>query len=250
MPRARRQDDPTRGKPLTIQALKEYGAFEGFTAPGSFDPAAAWTHTYRIWLVGGGRDRDRGSLRIARGAPVNGSLALDVALTVKQAAGTTQDTKAKVECRADPLCTPVSWEIASVLLDGDGQPIEATKMEQRAAVGSKGIEVTTGDVTSLRRVPRPFTSNWSLFDAVQRLPGEQTKPLEFALLEDLELVKKGQRLSFREQIEFDFGGGAQTLRGYHQIGEGILPYHYWVDEHGRLLVAISGVRAYILGSVE
>jgi len=248
MPRARRQDDPTRGEPLSLEALKEYGAFQGFQAPGSFDPEGAWTHTYRIWLVGGGRDRDRGSLRIERSALANGAVTLDVALTVKQAAGNTQDTRAKVECRADPLCAPTSWQMSSVILDAQGQPIEATKVEQSATVGSEGVEVTTGGVTSVRKIPRPFTSNWSLFDAVQRLPGEAAKPLQFALLEDLELVKRGQRLSFRESTEFDFGGGTQTLRGYHQIGEGILPYHYWVDEPSRLLIVISGIRAYILGS--
>jgi hypothetical protein len=248
MPRARRQDDPTRSKPLSLEALREYGAFEGFQAPGAFDPEGTWTHTYRIWLVGTGRDHDRGSLRIERGAPANGSTTLDVALTVRQAAGTTQDTKAKVECRTDPLCTPTSWQMSSMILDAQGQPIEATKVEQSAIVGSEGVEVTTGDVTSLRKVPRPFTSNWSLFDAVQRLPGEAAKPLQFTLLEDLELVKRGQRLSFRETVEFDFGGGAQVLHGYDQVGEGILPYHYWVDEHSRLLVVISGIRAYILDS--
>ena len=35
MPRARRQDDPTRKQPLTIQALQEYGAFESFAEPGA-----------------------------------------------------------------------------------------------------------------------------------------------------------------------------------------------------------------------
>ncbi len=248
MPRARRQDDPARTKPLSLQALQEYGAFEGFQAPGSFDREGAWTHAYRIWLVGQARQRDRGSLRIERAAPANGSATLDVALTVRQAVGTTQETKAKVECRTNPLATPTSWQMSSVVLDAEGQPIEATKVDQTAVVGSKGAEVTTGDVTSLRKVPRPFTSNWSLLDAVHRLPGDEMKPLQFTLLEDLELVKRGQRLSFRESVEFDFGGGTQALHGYHQIGEGILPYHYWVDEHNRLLVVISGIRAYILDS--
>jgi hypothetical protein len=248
MPRSRRQDDPTRKQPLTLAALLEYGAFEGFAAPGGFDPEAAWTHTYRIWLVGAARQRESGSLRLARSAPTNGTVTLEVAVSIKQAAGTTQQTRAEITCRTDRLCTPSAWEIDSVILDGEGQPIEASKIEQSAVVRSKDIQVTIGEAVSVRRVPRPFTSNWSLFDALQRLPGPEMEPLEFTLLEDLDLVKRNHRLSFRESIDLDFGAGPLQLHEYQQIGEGLLPYHYWVDEHHRLLVAVSGVRAYILGS--
>ena len=246
MPRGRRQQDTTRLQPLTLAALGEHGAFEDFAAPGSLDPEGQWAHTYRIWLVGRRRQGEASSLRVARSAPADGTVTLSVAVSITQSAGTTHETKAKIECRTDALCAPLSWQMSSVVIDAEGQPIEDSKIEQLAVVGSNGVEVTIGDSVSVRKVPEPFTSNWSLFEAVQRLAGPATKPLTFTLLEDLDLVKENQRLSFRESVEFDFGGGPVRLQGYQQIGAGILPCHYWVDEHHRLLVALSGIRAYIL----
>ncbi|MFQ6130725.1 MAG: hypothetical protein ACE5R4_01695 [Armatimonadota bacterium] len=246
MPRAK-QDDSTRTRPLTIPALREYGALDAFSAPGSFDPGGEWTHTYRIWLVGSRGRREMGSLRLERTAGGD-AVVLDVAQSVKQATGSVHETNARIQCRPNQLCSPLSWRIESVLLDADGRPLETTRVEQTAAVHDGAIEIVHGDTSSVRKVPRAFTSNWSLFEAVQRLPGAKTRPLRFALLEDLDLLKKGQRLSFQETATFELGGKALRLDGYHQTGRGVLPYHYWVDEHRRLLVAISGIRAYILDS--
>jgi len=246
MPRGRRQQDATRLQPLTLAVLGEQGVFEDFTAPGSFNPDGPWAQTYRIWLVGRRRQDEVSSLRLTRSAPADGTVKLDVAARITQSGGTTHETKATLECRTDALCTPLSWRMSSVVLDSEGQPIEDSQIEQEAVVEGEGVKVTIGESTSVRKPPAPFTSNWSLFDAVQRLAGPATKPLTFTLLEDLDLVKENQRLSFRESVEFDFGGGAVPMHGYQQIGRGILPYHYWVDGHHRLLVAFSGIRAYIL----
>jgi hypothetical protein len=65
------------------------------------------------------------------------------------------------------------------------------------------------------------------------------------MLEDLRLVRGEQRLSFDGEAEFELGGKKMRLYGYHQIGEGILPIHYWLDEEGRLLFALGGVRVYL-----
>ncbi len=88
-------------------------------------------------------------------------------------------------------------------------------------------------------------SNWSVFDVVQRLPGREAQTLKFALLEEMDLLKPGQRRAFREEKQVELGGRRVRLRGYHQIGRGVLPWLYWVDESGRLLLAYSGVRAFL-----
>ena len=93
--------------------------------------------------------------------------------------------------------------------------------------------------------PVPATSHWSLFDAVQRLPGKATRPLRFTMLEEMDLVKPDQRLEFREETDLEVGDTTLHLRGYQQIGWGVLPWQYWVDDQGRLLFAFSGVRACI-----
>jgi hypothetical protein len=35
------------------------------------------------------------------------------------------------------------------------------------------------------------------------------------------------------------------LRGFRQIGRGILPTHYWLDDEHRLIAASGGLRAFI-----
>lgn len=244
---AKRKSDMTRTRPLTLAALRQYGAFEGLSLPtGRFDPNGQWKHTYQIWLVGGGKQRVRGFLRLERASARGGnSVLLKVDMSVLQAAGAVHHTKATLRCAADSLATPRSWQIESTILDASGKPIEATGVTESASAKDGKIEVTAGTQTFVRKVPQVFTSNWSLFDVVQRLPGKEAKPLEFALLEDLDLVKKRQRLSYWKTMNLELGGKTLRLHGYQQIGNGILPYQYWVDDQRRLLFAISGTRAYI-----
>jgi len=244
MPRAQ-QTDPTRGKPLTLAALRELSALDDIAPPtGDFDPNGPWKHTYQIWLVG---RKASGFLRLERTpAPDGKSATLNVEMSVAQMARTALQTNAQLDCAADPLASPRSWKIESVLLDAEGRPIELSRVNESATVKNGTIEVKAGDKTLTRTVPSPFTTNWSLFDAVQRLSGKDAKPLEFALLEDLDLVKENQRLSYWQDAQIELGGKTIALHGYQQIGAGILPYQYWVDDQHRLLFAISGVRAYIL----
>lgn len=219
--------DVTRSNPLTLAALSEYEVMDGFSPPGSFDPDGEWEQTYRIWLVGRG---DSGFLHIERKPASNGaSIDLDIEMLVLQAARTVHRTKVKLQCADDTLSTPQVWEMESGILDRDLQPIEITTVKNT---------VTSNDRAA-------STSNWSLFDAVQRLPGRDTRPLEFSLLEDLDLMKTGQRFSYWKSMDFHVNDNTLHLTGYQQIGHGILPYQYWVDHQHRLLFVISGIRAYI-----
>jgi len=239
------QIDATRTKPLTLETLREYGALADISPPaGRFDPNGTWKHTYQIWLVERGAS---GYLRLERSLSADGrSVGLSVEMSVVQATRAVYQTKVDLQCAPDALSTPRSWRIESMILDPKGQPIDVAKVAETATVKDGTIEVTTGKHTFVRKVPSVLTSNWSLFDVVQRLSGKETKPLGFALLEDLDLLKEGQRLSYWQTTKIELGGKAIPLCGYQQTGAGILPYQYWVDDPHRLLFAISGVRAYIL----
>jgi hypothetical protein len=242
----KRRQDITRTQPLTLAALREYGELDGFRAPGSFAPDGQWKHTYRIWLV---NRRDYGFLSIERRPSSDGgSVTLDVEVSVQQAAGTVHQTRSRIQCADNALSTPQSWEIESEILSSDLQPIEVTRVREDAKVKGGKLSITAAGRSLNREIPAVFTSNWSLFDAVQRLPGKEAPTLEFALLEDLDLLKQRQRLSYWQSTGIDIGvdgGDSLQLTGYQQIGAGILPYQYWVDDQHRLLFAISGIRAYI-----
>jgi hypothetical protein len=239
----KRRLDITRTQPLTLAALREYGELDGFQTPGRFAPDGQWKHTYRIWLV---NRRDYGFLSIERSPSSDGrSITLDVEVSVQQAAGTVHRTRSQIQCADDALSTPRSWKIESEILSSALQPTEVTRVREKAQVKGRKLSITTAERSLDREIPAVFTSNWSLFDAVQRLPGNGASTLEFALLEDLDLLKQRQRLSYWQSTELDIGGDSLQLTGYQQIGAGILPYQYWVDDQHRLLFAISGIRAYI-----
>ncbi|NQT51265.1 hypothetical protein HQ576_04410 [bacterium] len=236
--------DRERTRPLTLEFLRDLGAFEGFVPPaGPFDPMGTWAHTYYLWLVQ--RWGSGGSLRLRRKPADDGGVHLDVDLTVAERTGCLRRARAALRCAADPLCTPRSWTLTTQILDLEGKPIAGTTVQEKGTLTKGQLTVAFDGRRRLERVPEPATSQWSLFDAVQRLPGPKTKPLAFAMLEEMDLVKPGQRLEFRETKTLELGGTTLRLRGYQQLGRGILPWQYWVDEQGRLLFAFSGIRAYI-----
>lgn len=226
----------------TLASIRAF--LDSFSPPaGSFDPSGSWKHSYAIRLEGVASPV--GYLEIQREAS-GGGIALSVESAVAQFTGAVQHTKAKILCAADALCTPKSWQLESAILDAAGQPVAATRVTHTAVVAGDTIEAQFGKRKRVSQAPLPFTSNWSLFDAVQRLSGKGMAPLRFALLEDLDLLKPNQRLSFVEGTSVGVAGGRQlALSGYERIGEGVLPYHYWVDDQHRLLFVLTGPRAYL-----
>ena len=239
----RRREDPARSRPLSLDFLRQLGVLKDFTPPtGTFDPKDTWTNSYHLWLVQ--RNLGGGALTIRREPEADG-VRLRVSYDVAEYSGYIRRTKAVVECRSDALCSPISWTLESQCYDADDQPTRGTKLTETGAITDGSLEIRFGGRSRKEKIAAPATSHWSLFDAVQRLPGKATKPLSFTMLEEMDLVKPGQRLTFREARDFKVGDATLHLRGYQQIGRGVLPWQYWVDDQGRLLFAFSGVRAYI-----
>lgn len=238
--RPSRQTDPARTRPLTLEHLHGLGELNDFTPPAeAFDPNGTWTNTYRLWMV---QRYMRGSLRLKR-EPTAEGVRFSVDLDVVEQAGYCRRTRAVIACAADVLATPKSWTLTSQIRDLDDQPTTGTRLSETGTVSGGRVEARFGRRRRTQKVAGPVTSNWSLLGAVQRLGGAKTKPLRFTMLEEMDLVKPDQRLEFREAKEFELGGRKLHLIGYQQIGRGVLPWQYWVDERGRLLFALSGLRA-------
>ena len=241
-----RKNNETRAEPLTLDVLKRLGALDKYlVAPsGAFDPNGAWEQTWLIWLVASGANAC-GSLRIKRTPEAgNRSVSLDVAQEVCLA-GSTHRVTARLLCGLDPLTAPRSWELESVLMDLNGKPLAGTQEAERAKVVGDKIEVTTGNKALQRDAPGIFTSNWCLFDALQRLPASESSLPEFTLLEDLDLRKEGQRVTRNGAADIELGAQKVRLHGFQHVGHGVLPWQYWLDGQNRLLAAISGIRAYL-----
>ena len=223
---------------MSLEALEQFGVFKGFNPPtGAFDPRGPWRHAYSAWVVGADT---AGYLVVERSATT-----LKVKQAIAQSAGATQHTEATLECADDDLATPRAWRLEAWLDGLDGKPVPFTKVSGQAVLKDGNLEFKTGGRSVTRKVPARITCNWSLFDVVQRLPGAQTQPLAFALLEDLDLPKPEQRLAFRESREIKLNGRAVKLDRYDHLGQGVLPWQYWVDGQHRLLAAFSGQKAFV-----
>ncbi len=203
-----------------------------------FDPNGEWESNYVMWNPARSQSTKSelaGSLRIRRRLTPDGEIRLQVTQIIKMA-GTNGSgkTRAGVTCAADDLSTPLRWKIDSEILDPNGKQVKLT------AVSISGEEAI--------HASRRLSSNWSLFDAVQRLPFD-AKELRFDMLEELELSRPEQRLFPGETAEVELGGRMTKLHSFEHIGRGILPTTYWLDDRHRLLIAVGGRRAFLLDSV-
>jgi hypothetical protein len=233
---------------LTPAALQGYGVLNDIALPSdAFDPSGWWRHVYRIWSASVRPNQYGGFLAIERTPAKDGrSVVLGVERSILQSSLTIHRTKATIKCAADALCTPLSWEMESMLIGRDGEPIDVTRVAEMAVVRNKSIEVKTSRGIFHRKLPGRFTSDFSLFDAVQRLPGKDTAPIAFTLLQDLELVKPGQRLWYSNKtVGVKVGGKSVRLHGYHQVGRGILPCEYWLDDRKHLILVMGTIMAYV-----
>jgi len=152
---------------------------------------------------------------------------------------------AEVACLKDELASPVRWRLSSRLTGADGSIRSELSTDERAVVRGDAVHIETAGRTVQRRISHPMTSDWDLFEAVQRLEHEKETNLRFGLLEGLSVFKEEQHLvcsGNRAQAP-----GESTLRHRCvQTGRGILPSEYWIDEKYRLQLVCSMNKAYIL----
>lgn len=232
------------GAPIEPGMLKTLGALKGFKPPdGEFDPTD-YTNTWSVWVSHGYRESGNevvGSLRIKR----QGSM-LTVDRKIVNDGPILHHLYAEVTIGADALSSPIEWTQTSAFTGADGKEIADLAASESARVVNGTLEVTSAGRVSKLAVPKQLTSDWSLFDAVQRLPRKIAGPgRAFGLLENLSLPLAEHRLSYRGRDASFRPDGKTGAHWFHQIGHGLLPYEYWLDDAGRLLIVATFARAYI-----
>lgn len=204
-----------------------------------FDPNGDWVSNYTMWNPARAKSAASerlGSLRIHRKLTPDGNIRLQLTQITNMARENgSGKSKAGVTCKADDLCAPIQWKIDSEILDPQGKQVDLTA-------------VSVSGRADRMKVSGRLSSNWSLFDAVQRLPFD-SKTIEFTMIEELELLRPEQRLSPAATADVEVGGRLMKLHSFEQTGRGILPITYWLDDQHRLIVAVGGRRAYLLDSV-
>ena len=222
---------------------------ERLRAPeGPFDPQGEWEHRYSVCVLSpergakGEHPHPNGTLALKRKPAGEGRLTLEVDFSVSTRGPSGARTRASLTCAADRLATPREWELRAEAVE-DGEAVAETTVAETAVVRD-GVLVRRGRVERKLKLPRPFTSNWCLLEAVQRLPFDSA-PVSFDMLEDLDLFKPEQSLRPAGAVTLELGGRQVRLHGFRQIGRGILPTHYWLDDEHRLIAAAGALRAFI-----
>lgn len=229
---------------------------EGFSAAqstlpgGAFDPASDWENAYDVVYPGPqdfSEDKQTyyGSLRITAQFKKD-----RIALGVRGIRQSGQDYREERQhmqadsiCRRDPLFSlkaDENWNLQLRLknqVDPATKPYAAMNETGRLQSGKLEKQAAAGDWYTYRTVASgmPVVSDWALLAAVQTLPRD--REFTFGYFQQLERFSPGHRIHFMETFAARFGDHDITLHGYAQTGPDIIPSYYWVDDHGRLLIA-------------
>ncbi len=226
-------------------------ALRRFRPPdGPFDAAGAWDQTWEVCTLAGRAPSVRAVGRLTLRRRVGRETArLDVTYR-KNLTGGRQEVTGTLEGPADsPLAAPARWSFRLRLFGADNKPIAETAIARRASDDGEGLAIVDAVERQRLRPAGPYTVNWCLFDAVQRLPGADTPPRTFTLIDHFDQPKPETTLSFRQAMDAQVAGG-RTIRtfAYEQLGRGNVPWVYWTDETGRLLWIVAGLEGYVLES--
>jgi hypothetical protein len=163
---------------------------------------------------------------------------------VLQADGSVHAQSAQIRCAANAVATPSEWTLASRFLDSGGTEVSELTLEEQGRLPDYDGGPAGNQPKRPGAPPSLVTSDWCLFEAVQRMPFRADAGRRFDLLEGLSVARRAQRIVYRGKGEVIDGVG--PAHWFQQMGSGMLPYDYWLDERHRLVVAVTFSRAYVL----
>ncbi len=217
---------------------------------GAFDPAGHWSHQYKLYTVVNGDipvPPVRGTLRIERIAQAAGGVILKINYEKTSRYAGVHTLKTTMVCAGDGLSTPLKWN-STYTAAPPAHSLSLSLEEQGSGIARDGVLlIKQGGVQKKIPLPAAYTSNWALFDVVQRLPRPGSAS-HFTLLDD-DALKPNQVVTYYQSVDLkDRWPGAPDLRvhGFLQIGDGTTPQVYWVDDRGVLQFLASGLNVFIL----
>ncbi len=249
--KAKKKKRETVKVPLEPTIISKMGALEGTELPGGdFDPKDNWTHNYRIWTCYGVMmpEQNHGKISISRtgGSRRTGLKISQVIRPDPKVRRPKHNIDADIVCKNDVLSTPVNWTLESRFTGGPAyEKMSEVDYSEKTKVNGNKIDLTIGGKNYSRNISKTFTADWTLFEAVQRMDFGMTKTLEFDFLEGLTVFKPGQKLSYRDQLPVIWNDRPALLHRFEQLGTGVWPYEYWLDQQHRLVMVVTGPRAYI-----
>jgi hypothetical protein len=239
-------------RPLSPTRLTELGVLKRFPVSLSgFDPQRGFRHDYQLWITYGhfphSGNRTVGALKLRKNDPAGEIQKLDIVQSYSNAEEVVHSLTAAVTCRHDRIAQPQEWLLTSEFSNTkDTWKGLATKLTTKYAVEGTTLTVSADGRLSTRKLPGPTSSDWCMFEAIQRMPFDNELKLKFDILEGLSALRPGHRLTYAGEVQHQWGKDAVKLHCFRQFGQGMLPYEYYLDDTHRLVMVVSGYRAYIL----
>lgn len=221
------------GKKITPQILFDEGKLDVILPEEAFNPMGNWEQSWRIWMPFRGKPGETsGYLSVTRNiADHSGKVEYGVEQAISENKQWMHLTKVAIKARNNQYGTPLNWEAATEYIKAPGKGFKE--------------EVGAYQSSNLTNEKEDICLNFTLLDTVQRMKMEGVKELNFTLFDELDKEKKNHSIRYKEDTTIQIGGKTVEVHCYEQIGEGMLPWMYYVDANGRLLLAINGMRVLI-----
>jgi hypothetical protein len=234
--------------PLAPALLEEIGMFASLpkSAPGT-DPVQSWQGTFQIWTCHGydtNGNFDAGYLHVAKERDGD-MFKLDVTQKIVLLRGIVNTMEATITCRDDVLGTPIDCRLENRFEDSEGNAIDDLSGTYLATLEGDQWRYRMNGRNGVKDVAGALSSDWSLLDAVQRLP---FAPIEtrFDMLEHMTVLKPGQVLRYRGDLAERIAFEDLALECYTRYGYATVPQEYWVNVHHRLVMVVAYNMVYLL----
>ena len=142
-----------------------------------------------------------------------------------------------------------TWSVQVENCAGDGYKEFACdgRLEENGSIflTTNGLDLRAGSAD----LSAPLTCNWTLFDVIPALADglrESREAQRLTILEDLEKVRNNGQVRFLESYDLQLDSDSVALTGYALIAEGMTPSYWWLDAHGRVLIAATLYQTLIL----
>ncbi len=225
------------------------GLAEEYIPPplGSFTPDGSWKQTYAMFVLVPKGALKVGEFSLERKVKGSTDFMLGVAVRRRGNSGFSLFQRAEIQCNLDELATPVSWLFDTKLAREANDPPYLQSGRRRSASVRNSVMMVRDRLRTTRiELDGAYSNEWSLLEAMQRLPGEKTRNMHYTLIDEFDTPQPAHTLTFRDKVSVPLKNGPATLTGYYDLGTAAVPTTYWVDENHRLTFVCSGLTVYAL----
>ncbi len=216
---------------------------------GAFDPNQHWVHRYNIYFM---NIRKKTEKKGTLPSP-NATLMLEstprgneVELLAEYSSMMDGDlTRVKMRCQNNVLLSPIAWDLTFKNKRATGQGL--VEMAKKGEVKDGQLLINGKPARNSGVKLDNYASDWGLFAAAQRFPLlAPTLPMQFSLLEYLEIPRANQTLHASGEGKIQRADGDTAFHHYLHYGEAMQPTHYCLDANNRLFMAINPRRFSVL----